>query len=77
MEQPRQTKNKKSGFDTYVKYSALGIQMVAIVAVFVLAGMGLDKWLGFEKHIFTAVLSVLGCIGAVVYAVKDFIINKK
>ena len=77
MEQPQHTRNKKSGFDTYVKYSALGIQMAAIVAVFVLAGLGLDEWLGLAKHIFTAVLSVLGCFGAVLYAVKDFIIKKK
>ena len=77
MEPYKQIKNKKSGFDTYVKYSSLGIQMVAIVALFVLAGIGLDKWFNLDKQIFTAILSVVGCISAVVYAVKDFIIKKK
>lgn len=54
------------------------MQTVVIVALFVLGGIGLDRWLGTGNGVFTVVMSLLGCAGAVYYSVKDFVrINKK
>lgn len=71
-------KDRQRAIDDYAKYTALGMQTVAIVALFVLGGIGLDRWLGTGNGLFTVIMSLLGCAGAVYYSVKDFVrINKK
>ena len=51
----------------------MGVQMLAIIAVFSWAGYKLDQRSSWEKPIYTAVLSLLGVIIAIYTALKDFI----
>lgn len=66
--------NNKSQLKQYAKYSHIGFQMVAIVVVAVLGGLKLDEWVSsLEFPLFTLVLSILGVVLAVYFAIKDFI----
>jgi F0F1-type ATP synthase assembly protein I len=75
--QPSKTKNRKSqrnkGIKDFARYSGLAFQMIGIILVTTWGGIKLDKLLGFEKPVFTIILSLLGVFAAIYTAVKDFI----
>ncbi len=54
----------------YFKYTSLGIQIVAIIGVFILIGRFLDNYFLFEKPWFTLVLALLGSVGVIFMLVK-------
>ncbi|HCI55240.1 MAG TPA: AtpZ/AtpI family protein [Bacteroidales bacterium] len=64
---------KNGGLHTYVKYSGLAFQMLAIILISVWGGTKLDKLFLLETPIFTIILSLLGVAAAIYTAVKDFI----
>jgi F0F1-type ATP synthase assembly protein I len=68
-------KNRES-LNSYVKYSGIAFQMIAIILIGVFGGMKIDKWLKTEKPVFTALLSVLAVILAIYYSIKDLLRNK-
>ncbi len=75
--QNSKTKNKKAPRD-FVKYSALGFQMIAIVVIGVVGGMKLDKWITrINFPLFTMIFSIFAVILATYYAIKDFIKPQK
>gem|GEM_PF-808660 len=55
-----------------IRYSGAGIQMVAIIGIFVYAGIRLDSHFETEKPLWTAGCSILGVIVAVVFMVVAF-----
>jgi len=64
----------KKGVNSYAKYSAMGIQMVVIVAVGVIGGVKLDAWLRPELFpLFTVFLTLFSIFGALYLFLKDFI----
>lgn len=46
--------------NNYIKYSALGFQMIAIIGVFTFVGYKIDESSGHETKWVTAVLSLVG-----------------
>ena len=68
---PKKTVNK--GIHEFGKYSGIAFQMVGIILITTWGGIKLDELLGFEKHVFTIILSLLGVFAAIYTAVKDFI----
>jgi F0F1-type ATP synthase assembly protein I len=68
---PKKQENK--GLNDYAKYSGIAFQMLAIIALTTWGGIKLDKLAGFEKPVFTVILSLLGVFAAIYTAVKDFI----
>ena len=46
-------KNKKSPLRSYAEYSALGMEMVAVVLVCVFLGVKLDDWVPLKFPLFT------------------------
>ena len=68
---PKKQENK--GLNDYAKYSAIAFQMVAIIALTTWGGIQLDKLAGFEKPVFTVILSLLGVFAAIYTVIKDFI----
>jgi len=68
-------KNKEN-LSNFTKYSSLAFQMIAIIAVGVFGGIQLDRWVGTPKPIFTICLSLFSVVGAIYFAVKDFIVKK-
>ena len=78
MEQrPQEKKSRKNspskGLNDFGKYSGMAFQMIAIILATTWGGIKLDKLAGFEKPVFTIVLSLLGVFAAIYFAVKDFI----
>ena len=75
--QPLEKKNSKKqenkGLNDYGKYSGIAFQMVGIIALTAWGGIKLDKLAGFEKPVFTIILSLLGVFAAIYTAIKDFI----
>jgi F0F1-type ATP synthase assembly protein I len=68
---PKKQENK--GLNDYAKYSSIAFQMVAIIALTTWGGIQLDKLAGFEKPVFTVILSLLGVFAAIYTVIKDFI----
>jgi F0F1-type ATP synthase assembly protein I len=70
----KKEKNKFiSSLNTYARYSSLAFQMMFIILAGVFGGIELDKWLDWKFPVFTLVLSFLGVILAIYYAIKDFL----
>lgn len=57
----------------YARYTGMATQMVVIILVTTWGGIKLDDLLGYEKPLFTIILSLLGVFAAIYTAVKDFI----
>jgi len=51
----------------------MAFQMIAIILITTWGGIKLDKIAGFDKPVFTIILSLLGVFAAIYTAVKDFI----
>ncbi|MES2592995.1 MAG: AtpZ/AtpI family protein [Bacteroidota bacterium] len=61
----------KKQLNNYAKYSAMGIQMGAIIFGGVIGGIQLDKWLQLKFPIFTLVLTLFSVFLAIYYFIKD------
>jgi len=59
--------------DQFIKYSSLAFEMIAIMGLGVFAGVKLDDWLKTSFPVFTLVLMILSVIGAIFYAIKNFL----
>ena len=66
----------KKQFNSYVKYSALATQMIAIMVLGVLGGKKLDQLLELKYPVFTLVLTLLSVFFAIYFAIRDFIGKK-
>jgi F0F1-type ATP synthase assembly protein I len=75
--QPQKKKNPKNqqnkGVGNFTRYSGMAFQMIGIILITTWGGMKLDKITGFEKPVFTIILSLLGVFAAIWVAIKDFI----
>jgi F0F1-type ATP synthase assembly protein I len=79
MEDTQQQKKKSpinqenKGLSNLGKYSGIAFQMIGIILITTWGGIKLDKISGFEKPVFTIILSLLGVFAAIYTAVKGFI----
>jgi apolipoprotein N-acyltransferase len=72
----KENKRKETGMISFVHYSGLGFQMVAVILLFYWAGSKLDERSGNEKPVYTAILTVLGVFAGLYIALKPFIFKK-
>jgi len=72
MNQQNQNKGKKK-FDEFIKYSSLGFEMFAIIAIGTFAGYKIDAWLKNEFKAFTFALMVVSVIISILYGVKNLL----
>jgi ATP synthase protein I len=66
---------KKQQLNSYARYSAMGFQMLAIIAAGVFGGYKLDQWLHTGPYL-TVVLSVLSVFISI-YSVTRDLLKKK
>jgi len=66
-----QQKPKKPPFDKFIRYSALGMQMLLTILVFAYLGQWLDGRYETQKPYFTVGLSLFGVMAAMVYFVNQ------
>ena len=70
-----QKKNKKK-FDNFIRYSGLGFEMMAIIAIFTFAGYKIDQWMENEFKGFTLGLMILSVIIAIINSTKNLLKKK-
>jgi ATP synthase protein I len=66
----KQSEKEKQPLNSYIKYSSMGFQMVAIIGIFTFAGYKLDESRGTKTPLFTAFLSLLGVVLAMYIVFK-------
>lgn len=65
-------KNKKK-FDTFIRYSSLAFEMMAMIALGTFAGYKADQWLNNEFKWATLVMMVLSVVGSVIYFIRKLL----
>lgn len=70
----RKKDDKNKGLNSYVKYSAVGFQMLATIGLFTFIGYKIDKYRGSSQPIFTALISLIGVIISLFQVIRQ--INK-
>ena len=68
-----QQKNNKGKFDNFIKYSSLGIEMAAIIAIGTFAGYKIDQWMGNDLKIFTLVLLIISAAISIIYGIRNLL----
>jgi len=69
----KKTEKKKPQFDNFIRYSSMGFQMFAVIALSVFVGYKIDAKLNNNIPVFTVIFSIIGVGGAIYNAVKDFL----
>lgn len=59
--------------NSFLRYSGMAGQMIAIMVAFTLGGIKLDEYLQTENPYFTGGLTILGAILAMYFMIKDLI----
>jgi len=62
--------------NSFIRYSGMGFQMIAIILLFYWAGSKLDERSGNEKPVYTAVLCLLGVFAGLYIVLKEFIARR-
>jgi F0F1-type ATP synthase assembly protein I len=71
-QQQKQHQKLKNNINTFAKYSGLAFEMVFIIGAGVFGGIKLDQVFN-TSPIFTVILSFIGVILAIYFAVKDLL----
>jgi len=66
-------KNKKSGISKFARFSGLGIQMGAVIAIFTWLGTYLDKKFASKTPWWTIGLSLFGVMAGLYLVIKEVI----
>ena len=68
----RNRKNKNK-FDDFIRYSSLGFEMMAIIALGTFGGYKIDQWMNNEFKGFTLGLMIFSVIVSVVYGIRNIL----
>ena len=71
----QQNKNKNK-FDSFIRYSGLGFEMMAIIGGFTFLGFKIDQWMGNDFRGFTLGLAVFSVIAAIIYGTRNLLKKK-
>lgn len=72
MKDPKFDQSKKK-IDLFIRYSSLAFEMMLIMAAGAFAGYKIDQWLELSFPAFTLGLMILSVIGAIFYAIRNFL----
>ncbi|HNQ12140.1 MAG TPA: AtpZ/AtpI family protein [Bacteroidia bacterium] len=68
--------SRKKQLEFYARYSAMGIQMAAIIFLLTFFGVKCDQWLSMSFPLFTIVFSLLSVVAALYVTLKDLFKSK-
>lgn len=63
----------KNRFDSFLRYSGLGFEMMAIIGIFTFAGYKTDQWLNNQFKGFTLGFMVVSVILAIFYGIRGLL----
>lgn len=64
-------KKVRKGYDNYLRFSGLGLQMAGVILAGVLGGRWLDGRIGWEFPALTLLGALLGITGAMLFLFKE------
>jgi hypothetical protein len=64
---------RKNLLDNYIKYSSLGLQMGATIALFSWLGLKLDEWQMTKQPYYTVAFSLLGVFLSLYLVIKGLL----
>jgi F0F1-type ATP synthase assembly protein I len=64
---------KKNNVNNFIKYTNVGVEMLAVILIGVFGGQKLDEFFAFDTPYCTIVLSLFAVFAAIYLAIKDFI----
>ena len=67
---PEKSNSKKKQLNDYTRYSAIGIQMAAIIFLSTWGGVKLDAYLGLKTPIFTLIFSILSVVLSLYFFIR-------
>jgi F0F1-type ATP synthase assembly protein I len=79
MEEDQEQEEKaevKRKVNSYVQYSGMGFQMIAVIGIFMFIGYKIDAWRDSDKPVFMAIMGMLG-VGASLYLIINSLKNPK
>jgi hypothetical protein len=76
MPNDQQKSDPKKPLDSYVRYSAMGLQMGATILLFTWGGIKLDKYLNLKFPVFTLLLAMTSVAASLWYFIRDFLPKK-
>ena len=62
--------NNKNGFKNYIKFSTMGFQMLATIAIFAFIGYKIDEKRKSNTPLFTAILALAGTVAALYQVIR-------
>lgn len=68
----RNQKNKNK-FDDFIRYSSLGFEMMAIIALGTFGGYKIDQWMNNEFKGFTLGLMILSVVLSIIYGIRNIL----
>lgn len=68
-----QNKKNKNKFDSFIRYTSLAFEMMAIIIIGTFAGYKIDQWMENEFKGFTLALMILSVIGSVFYSTRNLL----
>lgn len=69
----RQKRNKPNKPDSFIRYSGLAFEMMAIIGLFTFVGYKIDQWKGNEFKGFTLGLMIFSVIMAIIYGTRNLL----
>lgn len=66
----RKNKNK---LDTFIRYSSLAFEMMAMIVIGTFLGFKIDQWVNTSFRWFTLALMVLSVVGSVIYFIRKLL----
>jgi ATP synthase protein I len=70
MSESKKTKEDKQ-LNSYLKYSAMAFQLIAVIGLAVWGGLQIDRYLELSFPWFMVILSVLGFTGSLIAIIKS------
>jgi F0F1-type ATP synthase assembly protein I len=76
MDQPKKksessNQQKQNQLNSYLRYSGLAFQMMAVIGLAVWGGMKLDAWLGMRFPVFLVTLTLMSVAATLVITIKS------
>ncbi len=68
-----QNKKNKNKYDSFIRYSSLAFEMMAIIVIGTFSGYKIDQWMENEFKGFTLALMILSVIGSVFYSTRNLL----
>lgn len=76
MKKRKNKDDKKSGINSYARYSGIAFEMLGIISLGTFAGIKIDEKRNAEFPLFTTILSLVSVFIALFVVLKNIIIKK-